>query len=58
MLMQAGPFSRHDAELIQVLFVTYSAGQKKRYEHCCMKQKWQIQMGIAQHKIATTPLNT
>ena len=23
MLMQAGPFSRHDAELIQVLFVTY-----------------------------------
>ena len=37
---------------------SYSAAQKKRYEHCCMKQKCQIQMGIAQYKIATTPLKT
>ena len=36
----------------------YSAGQKKCYENCFMKQKCQIQIGIAQHENATTPLNT
>ena len=34
----------------------YSAGQKKRYKYCFMKQKFQIQMGIAQYKNAAIPL--
>ena len=36
----------------------YSAGQKKRYEHCFMKQRCQLQMGIAQYKNAAMPLKT
>ena len=36
----------------------YSAGQKKRYKYCFMKQKCQLQMGIAQYKNAATPLRT
>ena len=36
---------------------TYSAAQKKGYEYCFMKQKWQIQMGIAQYKDAPLPLS-
>ena len=36
----------------------YSAGQKKRYKYCFMKQKFQLQMGIAQYKNAATPLVT
>ena len=39
-------------------YKSYSAAQKKRYEHCCMKQKCQIQMGIAQYKYTATPLRT
>ena len=35
---------------------SYSAGQKKRYEYYLMKQKCQLQMGIAQCKNADTPL--
>ena len=34
----------------------YSAGQKKRYEYCFMKQKCQIQIGIAWYKNAATQL--
>ena len=38
-------------------YVEYSAGKKKRYyEYCFMKQKCQIQVGIAQHKDTATPL--
>ena len=36
----------------------YSAGQKKRYKYCFMKQKCQLQMGIAQYENAATPLKT
>ena len=36
----------------------YSAGQKKRYEHCFMKQKCQVQMGVAQYENAAKPLIT
>ena len=32
---------------------TYSAGQKKRYKYFFMKQKFQLQMGIARY--VTTP---
>ena len=35
-----------------------TAGQKKHYEHCFMKQKCQLQMGIAQYKNTATPLRT
>ena len=35
----------------------YSAAQKKRYEYCFMKQKWQIQIGRAQLKNVATPLS-
>ena len=35
----------------------YSAAQKKRYEYCFMKQKWQSQIGIAHYKNAATPLS-
>ena len=36
----------------------YSAGQKKRYEYCFMKQKCQIQIGIAQYKNIAIILST
>ena len=38
--------------------ISYSAGQKKRYEYCLMKQKFQLQIGIAQYKHPATPLST
>ena len=38
--------------------MTYSAGQKKRYKYCFIKQKFQIQMGAAQYENAATPLAT
>ena len=37
---------------------TYSAGQKKRYKCCFMKQKYQFQMDVAQCRNVTTPLST
>ena len=52
----------HDSRMKPLLIVKYdadySAGQKKRYKYCFMKQKCQIQIDLAQHKNATTPLNT
>ena len=36
----------------------YSAAQKKRYKYCFMKQKFQIQIGIAQYRNTATPLAT
>ena len=33
----------------------YSAAQKKRYEYCFLKQKFQLQMDIAQYENAATP---
>ena len=36
----------------------YSAGQKKCYKYCFMKQKFQIQMGMARYINVTTPLRT
>ena len=36
---------------------TYSAAQKKRYEYCFMKQKWQSQIGKAHYRNAATPLS-
>ena len=38
--------------------INYSAGQKKRYKHCFMKQTLQLQMGIAQYRNVATPLST
>ena len=32
--------------------------KNKRYEYCFMKQKCQIQMGIAQYKNVATPFST
>ena len=37
---------------------TYSAGQKKRYKYFFMKQKFQLQMGIARYRNVITPLST
>ena len=37
---------------------TYSAGQKKRYKYFFMKQKFQLQMGIARYRNAATSLST
>ena len=31
--------------------------KKKHYKYCFMKQKWQIQIGIAQYKNVATPLS-
>ena len=42
-------------------FVTvrkYSAGQKKRYDCCFMKQKCQLQMGVSKYKNAAMPLRS
>ena len=36
----------------------YSAGQKKRYEYCFMKQKCRIQISMAQNKNVAPPLTT
>ena len=36
----------------------YSGGNWKVYEHCFMKQKCQLQMGISQYKNVATPLST
>ena len=38
--------------------LTYSGGNWKVYEYCFMKQKCQLQMGIAQYKNVATPLRT
>ena len=38
--------------------IQYSGANWKVYEYCFMKQKCQIQMGIAQYKNAATPLRT
>ena len=35
----------------------YSSGEKKCYKYCFMKQKCQLQMGIALYKNAATPLS-
>ena len=49
----AGKFAK-----IDYLLDYYSAGQKKRYQYCFIKQKCQIQIGITQYKIAAIPLKT
>ena len=43
-----------DAFLLSI----YSAGQKKRYKYCFMKQKFQLQMGVARYRNVTTLLST
>ena len=45
-------------QLADEILGMYSAGQKKRYEYCFMKQKWQIQIVIAQYKNVVKPLST
>ena len=36
----------------------YSGAQKKVYEYCFVKQKYQIQMSIVQYENAALPLRT
>ena len=43
---------------IKVTIVTYSDANWKVYKYCFMKQKCQLQTGIAHYKNAATPLRT
>ena len=41
-----------------VSFIMYSGANRKVYKYCFMKQKLQIQMGIAHYNNAATPSTT
>ena len=56
-------FDIHTYSLLQIKvtkvleFQNYSAAQKKRYEYCFMKQKWESQIGKAHYRNAATLLS-
>ena len=53
-------FQKHFFLAVNFTFFSldYSAGQKKRYEYCFMKQKCKFQTGIPQYENVATPLKT
>ena len=44
-------------QLISIISLVH-CWQKKSYKYCFMKQKFQLQMGIARYRNVTTPLST
>ena len=43
---------------MEIVVQWYSAAKKKPYKYCFMKQKCQMQMGIAQYDNVATPFRT